>query len=90
MTAMSASAARARVRLTILLKQGVLDAQGQAVEAGLHTMGFDAAHVRVGRVIEIDVPAGGWEAAAREMCARFLTNPLIEEYEIARVGGDVS
>jgi phosphoribosylformylglycinamidine synthase len=87
LTTVSVPPARARVRLTILLKPGVLDAQGQAVESGLHTMGFDAERVRVGRVIELDVPSDGWEAKAREMCARFLTNPLIEEYEIVLVEG---
>ncbi|MBM3450712.1 MAG: phosphoribosylformylglycinamidine synthase subunit PurS [Armatimonadetes bacterium] len=81
----TANATAARVRLTILLKDGVLDAQGQAVERALRTMDYDAAHVRVGRVIDLDLPAANWQEAAREMCTRFLANPLIEEFEITRL-----
>jgi phosphoribosylformylglycinamidine synthase len=75
------------VRVTIFLKPGVLDAQGQAVASGLRTLGFEAAEVRVGRAIEITLPHDAWEQRIREMCERFLTNPLIEEYEIAEVRG---
>lgn len=73
------------IRITIFLRPGVLDAQGQAVASGLRTLGFATAEVRVGRAIEVMLPEAGWEEAIREMCERFLTNPLIEEYEIAEV-----
>ena len=75
------------MRATVLIrpKQGILDPQGQAVEASLQHLGFTAAAVRVGKLIELDVAAPD-AAAAREqverMCEQLLANPLIESYEI--------
>jgi len=68
-----------RVRVVIFLKPGVLDAQGQAVAEGLRTLGFEVEGVRVGKAIELVVPD---DAQVPEMCARFLANPLIEEWEV--------
>jgi phosphoribosylformylglycinamidine synthase subunit PurS len=70
-----------RARVLVRPKAGILDPQGQAVERALPALGFDGvSHVHVGRLIELDV-----EDPERlpEMCERLLTNPLIEDYEIA-------
>jgi phosphoribosylformylglycinamidine synthase PurS subunit len=71
-----------RVRVVVFLKPGVLDAQGQAVETGLRALGLEASEVRVGKAFELAVPEEGWRERVREMCDRFLTNPLVEEYEV--------
>jgi len=71
-----------RVRVVVFLKPGVLDAQGQAVQTGLRALGLEASEVRVGKAFELTVPEEGWRERVRDLCERFLTNPLIEDYEI--------
>jgi len=69
-----------RARVLIRPKEGILDPQGQAVERALPALGFEGvAHVRVGRMVELDVPD---ERRIDEMCERLLANPLIEDYEV--------
>jgi phosphoribosylformylglycinamidine synthase PurS subunit len=68
-------------RIVIMLKPGVLDAAGQAVQRGLSALGFDVDAVRVGKVIEIDASRVTREGVD-DMCARFLANPLIERWRI--------
>jgi phosphoribosylformylglycinamidine synthase len=75
------------VKLTVLVrpKAGILDPQGEAVQASLATLGFRVASARVGRLVDLEVAAED-EASAREeverMCAELLANPLIESFEI--------
>jgi phosphoribosylformylglycinamidine synthase len=75
------------MKATVLVrpKEGILDPQGQAVEQSLRKLGFDVAHARVGRVVDLEVDAAS-ETEARErvdeMCKQLLTNPLIESYEV--------
>lgn len=71
-------------RVTIMLKPGVLDAPGQAVERGLDALGYRVEQVRVGKVVEMILPDGE-RAAVDEMCARFLANPLIETWTIEEI-----
>ena len=78
-----------RVVVGVRLKEGLLDPQGKAVEAALPSLGWtNVSHVRVGKEIELEVDAPD-EAAARaqvtEMAERFLSNPVIETYEILQV-----
>lgn len=71
-------------RVTIMLKPGVLDAPGQAVERGLDALGYSVEQVRVGKVVEMILPDGE-RAGVDEMCARFLANPLIETWTIEEI-----
>ncbi len=74
------------MRVLIRPKAGILDPQGQAVERALPALGFDGvSNVHVGRLVELDVPD---PERVGEMCERLLTNPLIEEFQIARPDGD--
>ena len=76
----------ATVRIIVTLKQGVLDAQGQAVRQGLRALGYGAIHdVKVGRYIELTVPDTYPPEEIREMCDRLLANPLIEEWRLEAV-----
>jgi phosphoribosylformylglycinamidine synthase len=67
----------------VFLKPGVLDVQGKAVESALHGLGWPGvANVRVGRVLEFDLPAGDAEAEVAAMCERLLANTVIESYRV--------
>ncbi|MBM3470634.1 MAG: phosphoribosylformylglycinamidine synthase subunit PurS [Armatimonadetes bacterium] len=71
-------------RVTIMLKPGVLDAPGQAVQRGLDALGYRVEQVRVGKVVEMTLPDVEG-AGVDEMCARFLANPLIETWAIEEI-----
>ena len=77
----------AKVTITITMKPTLLDAQGRTVEGALKAIGYDdVAGVRVGKVIELEIPGSDVatvEATAVEMCDRLLANPVLEDYSIA-------
>ena len=78
-----AAATRLRtVRITVQLKPGVLDAQGQAIRKGLDALGYaGVAAVRAGRYFEIEIQdSPDLEARVRAMCEGLLANPLIEDF----------
>jgi phosphoribosylformylglycinamidine synthase len=69
-----------KARVLIRPKEGILDPQGQTVERALPALGFvGVTDVRVGRMVELDVPDA---TRIGEMCEKLLANPLIEDYEI--------
>lgn len=71
-----------KVRVLVSLKPGILDPQGKAVEHGLHGFGFEVEHVRIGRMIDLEVPASSVEEAkakAQAMCDKLLVNPVMEK-----------
>ena len=73
-----------RATVTVMLKQGVLDPQGEAVRHALGTLGFEGVSgVRQGKVIELDLADGTTEDQIREMCEKLLANTVIESYQIA-------
>ncbi|MGB0352650.1 MAG: phosphoribosylformylglycinamidine synthase subunit PurS [Paracoccaceae bacterium] len=73
-----------RATVTVMLKQGVLDPQGEAVRHALGALGFEAVSgVRQGKVIELDLADGTTEDQIREMCEKLLANTVIESYQIA-------
>lgn len=75
-----------KARVTVMLKQGVLDVQGEAVRHALGSLGFEGiAGVRQGKVIELDLTdtdADAAEARVQAMCDRLLANTVIESYRI--------
>jgi phosphoribosylformylglycinamidine synthase len=66
-----------------------MDVQGAAIQRALSGLGFaDVADLRVGKVIEVDVPGNDLDAArARvdDMCRKLLVNPVLEDYTIEEV-----
>ncbi len=68
-----------RVRILIKPKEGLLDPQGRAVEEMLRDNGFDVRHVRVGKLIEMEVAQG---EDVETIAQKYIVNPLIEDYEI--------
>ena len=72
-----------RATVTVMLKQGVLDPQGEAVRHALGALGFEGvAGVRQGKVIELDLTDGTTEAEVTEMCEKLLANTVIESYRV--------
>lgn len=56
-----------KVRVTVMLKDGVLDPQGKAISHALQTLGFEGVQdVRVGKVIELDLPGAKAEEAQKK------------------------
>ena len=77
--------------MTVLIrpKAGILDPQGEAVQASLSALGFAVSRVRVGRLVDLEVEADDPAAARAEverMCADLLANPLIEGVEVVVEG----
>jgi len=71
------------VLVEVRLRPGIADPQGSTIERSLSTLGFDGiGGVRVGKSVRFGIEASD-EATARaqvdELCARFLTNPVIED-----------
>ncbi len=67
----------------IMLKNGVLDPQGEAVRHALGALGFDGVQgVRQGKVIELDLADGATEADVTAMCEKLLANTVIESYSV--------
>ena len=72
-----------KARVHVMLKEGVLDPQGEAVRHALGSMGFDGVEgVRQGKVIELDLSDGATEADVRQMCEKLLANTVIERFDI--------
>lgn len=75
-----------KATVTVMLRDGVLDPQGEAVRRALLSLGFDGVEaVRQGKVIELDLAAedrAAAEAEVRAMCERLLANTVIESYRV--------
>lgn len=75
-----------KARVTVMLKDGVLDPQGEAIRHALGSLGFAGIEaVRQGKVIELDLTAtdrASAEAEVARMCESLLSNPVIERYEV--------
>jgi phosphoribosylformylglycinamidine synthase len=74
-----------KVRVTIMMKKGVLDPQGKTILGSLHQLGYkDVTDVKAGKVLELSLPRMGkaqLEKKVKEMCERLLANTIIEDYE---------
>ncbi len=75
-----------KARVYVMLKNGVLDPQGEAVRHALGTLGFEGVDgVRQGKVIELDLTEtdkAKAEASVTEMCEKLLANTVIESYRV--------
>ena len=75
-----------KARVTVMLKEGVLDPQGEAVKHALNSLEYDNVEsVRQGKVIEIGLSEESEELATtsiQEMCEKLLANTVIESYTI--------
>jgi len=75
-----------KARVTIYLKDGILDVQGQTIQQALVGLGFTGVkHVRAGKSFDIElgpIPADEAKRQLSQMCDRLLANPTIEQYQI--------
>lgn len=75
-----------KARVHVMLKDGVLDPQGEAVRHALETLGFTGVDgVRQGKVIDLELAetdAKKARATVEEMCGKLLANTVIERYDI--------
>jgi phosphoribosylformylglycinamidine synthase subunit PurS len=71
-----------RVHIAVMLKDEILDPQGQAVERALPRMGFQGVRsVRVGKHVVLDLDdADDLDARVEEMAGKLLSNPVIETF----------
>jgi phosphoribosylformylglycinamidine synthase len=75
-----------RARVTVTLKSGVLDPQGQAITGSLKSLGFAGVpSVRQGKVFDIELAEtdpGTARLNLAAMCEKLLANTVIENYAI--------
>jgi phosphoribosylformylglycinamidine synthase PurS subunit len=76
-----------KARVTVTLKNGILDPQGKAIEGALKSLGVDGiASVRQGKVFDIELANGADRAKAEDALKaaadRLLANTVIENYKV--------
>ncbi|MBV9115094.1 MAG: phosphoribosylformylglycinamidine synthase subunit PurS [Hyphomicrobiales bacterium] len=75
-----------KARVTVTLKDGVLDPQGKAIEGALRSLGVEGvASVRQGKVFDIEIASADSErakATLKSACERLLANTVIENYRV--------
>ncbi len=76
-----------KARVTVTLKNGVLDPQGKAIEGALGALGFDGVHqVRQGKVFDLELEGtdkSKAETDLKAMCEKLLANTVIENFSIS-------
>jgi len=79
-----------KARVTVTLKNGVLDPQGKAIEGGLNSLGFEGVgSVRQGKVFDLSVESTDKKQAEKDisaMCEKLLANTVIENYAVEILG----
>lgn len=69
--------------VTVMPKPSVLDPQGAATAEAMKHLGLESVgRVRVGKSIEIELPAAAEEAKLHEIARDLLSNPVIEDYTL--------
>ena len=79
-----------KARITVTLKNGVLDPQGKAIEHALSGLGFGGVGaVRQGKVFDVELAESDKakaEADLKAMCDKLLANTVIENYRVELLG----
>ena len=74
------------VIVEVTLREGIADPQGSTIERAIPALGFTGvANVKVGKSIRFNIDAADEVTAqtqVRELCDKFLTNPVIEDAHI--------
>tara|TARA_B100000575_G_C23096758_1_gene632605 strand:- start:413 stop:652 length:240 start_codon:yes stop_codon:yes gene_type:complete len=75
-----------KARVTVMLKSGILDPQGEAIKNALNSLGYnEVSSIRQGKVIEINLNETSEEKAKNnieKMCKKLLANTVVENYQI--------
>lgn len=76
-----------KARVTVTLKNGVLDPQGKAIEGAIGALGFEGVgQVRQGKVFDLELTGDDKakaESDLKAMCEKLLANTVIENYTIS-------
>ena len=79
-----------KARVTVTLKNGVLDPQGKAIEGALRSLGIEGVDsVRQGKVFDLELSGtdkARAEAALKTACEKLLANTVIENYRVEIAG----
>ena len=79
-----------KARVTVTLKNGVLDPQGKAIEGALKSLGVaGVASVRQGKVFDIELEGGDAaqaETTLKEAAEKLLANTVIENFRVEVTG----
>ena len=75
-----------KARVTVTLKNGVLDPQGKAIEGALSALDLSGVgKVRQGKVFDVELDTkdrAKAEADLKAMCEKLLANTVIEDYAV--------
>lgn len=75
-----------KARVTVTLKNGVLDPQGKAIVGALDSLGFEGVgSVRQGKVFDVQLNTTDRkqaEESLKAMCDKLLANTVIEDYAV--------
>jgi phosphoribosylformylglycinamidine synthase subunit PurS len=75
-----------KARVTVTLKNGVLDPQGKAIVGALDSLGFEGVNsVRQGKVFDLELDTADKadaETRIKAMCDKLLANTVIEDYSV--------
>ncbi|MDZ7824197.1 MAG: phosphoribosylformylglycinamidine synthase subunit PurS [Ahrensia sp.] len=78
-----------KARVTVTLKNGVLDPQGKAIEGALNALSFEGVgQVRQGKVFDLAIEHNDRARAKADiaaMCEKLLANTVIEDYAVELV-----
>jgi phosphoribosylformylglycinamidine synthase len=72
-----------KAKVIVTPKKSILDPQGVAVRDAMRHQGAEGvSSVRIGRFIEIEGENVS-EEKLRQLCAEFLSNPVIEDFQLS-------
>lgn len=75
-----------KVSVKVMLRKGILDPQGKAIGHAISSMGVSGVGtVRMGKVIELELPDNTNEADIKRICDDLLHNPVMEDYVVERI-----
>jgi phosphoribosylformylglycinamidine synthase subunit PurS len=80
-----------KARITVTLKNGVLDPQGKAIEGALKSFGIEGiGSVRQGKVFDIELGSTINKSQAddllKQACEKLLANTVVENYHVEIIG----
>jgi phosphoribosylformylglycinamidine synthase len=74
-----------KVLVTVLPKPSVLDPQGAAAAEAIRHLGLqDIGRVRIGKLIELELPESTPDSEIHRIARDLLSNPVIEDYSISK------
>ena len=79
-----------KAKVIVMPKAAVLDPQGNAVRDAMRHLGMpEVRSVSIGKYMEIDIDGqdGDFESRLHRLCRDLLSNPVIEDYELQKAGG---